>query len=315
MVRMKKYLIVVLVLGMTQILIGQVSLNIYHSDGETPFDCNNGVMLGESIKFVISSDSNEYWSGGLFISGQDRTLGTLVGRDLDPNTRDWTGSHFQAAGNSAKVTEWKDSAIFGFDFYTFYPKDPNSDPNSTATGDWFVIDYYADNIGDCNIGFYLYDHNANWHEPNYVITVHNVPTRNFNTDEQVDLLDYSVLASFWMATSCSGPNWCGGTDLNFDGYVDSYDLGLFAEYWCWGTSTPSVAEVGQMMGGEGSEMQMMMMQTQSAVSASTSPTQAKSDKIIGWLENLWVEDEEVRATISEEEWNGFIESVKYLAEY
>jgi hypothetical protein len=228
---------------MAQMLTGQVTLKTYQADGITPFDCNDGVMVGESIMLVISSDSNEYWGGGLFISGQDRLLGTLTGRNLDPNTRDWIDSHYEAAGNAAKVTAWKDSEIFGFDFYTYYPKDANSDPNSTSTGDWFVIDYYAEDIGDCNVGFY--DYSLSWYEPNYVITLHNVPTRNFNGDDQVDFLDYSMFASHWLATTCNEPNWCNGADLNFDSNVDYGDLGLFVEYWYWGPSSSGVEDANE----------------------------------------------------------------------
>ena len=150
-VTVKGFLTLTLVLGIAPIALGQISLNVYDADEITPFDCNGHTMVGTRLTLIVSSDSNDYWSGGLFITGQDRALGTLGGRDYDPNTRDWTGSHFEDAGDLAKVTEWRDSFIWGFDFYTFYPVNGNSEDNSTVPGDWFIIDYYADEVGECNV--------------------------------------------------------------------------------------------------------------------------------------------------------------------
>jgi hypothetical protein len=57
---------------------GQISLKVCQADGETPFDCNDDIMVGTRLALVISSDSNDYWSGGLFIAGQERAFGTLT---------------------------------------------------------------------------------------------------------------------------------------------------------------------------------------------------------------------------------------------
>ena len=200
---MKKLLVLILAFGMVPIAAGQITANVYEDDGETPFDCNNNIMVGTELTIIVSSDSNDYWGGGLFIEGQDRAFGTLAGRYYDPNTRDYTGSHFEDAGDFAKVTSWKDSLIWGFDLYTFYPVDSNSDSNSTAPGNWFIVDYKADEIGDCNVGFYDYD--ANWDEPNYLITFSHVPTRDFNGDKIVNMLDYALFASYWRTTDCNEP--------------------------------------------------------------------------------------------------------------
>jgi hypothetical protein len=222
------------VLGLIATADAQIAVEVYHADGTTPFDCNSEVMVGTKVVLVISSDSNEFWNGGLFIGGQDRVLGTLAGRDFDSNTGDWTSSHYDRAGDFARVTEWRDSSIWGFDFYTFYPVDGNSQNNTTQAGEWFVVDYYADAVGDCNVGFY--DYSTSWDEPNFYLTLSNVPTRDFKGDGVVDFLDFAILASEWGATTCSDPNWCKGTDLDFSGYVDWSDLGLFTKYWLWGPS-------------------------------------------------------------------------------
>jgi len=226
----KKLLALILALGIVPIAVGQIALEVRQADGETPFD-GNDIIVGTELTIIVSSDSNDYWSGGLFIAGQDRALGTLAARDYDPNTRDWTGSHYEDAGDLPRVTAWKDSEIWGFDLYTFYPVDGNSNNNSTVAGDWFIIDYYADEVGDCNVGFY--DYNISWDDPNYCIGFSHVPTRDFNNDKTVNLLDYAVLASYWLVEDCNDTNWCDGADLDLDGDVDFDDLGLFVEYWPW----------------------------------------------------------------------------------
>ncbi len=233
----KKLLTLILALAIVPIAAGQVTLKVYEADAVTPFDCNDNIMVGTRLTLIVSSDSNDYWSGGLFIAGEDRALGTLAGRSYDPNTRDWTDSHYEAAGDLAKVTAWKDSSIWGFDLYSFYPVysvDGNSEDSSTVPGDWFIIDYYADEVGDCNVGFY--DYSISWDDPNYDITFSHIPTRDLNSDEVVNFGDFAIFASQWNTTDCNDPNWCAGADLNRDADVDYNDLGLFVEFWLWPTS-------------------------------------------------------------------------------
>lgn len=228
---MKKLLVSILVLGIVAIAAGQITLEVCETDGETTFDCNDDIMVGSRLTIIVSSDSNDYWSGGLFIAGQDRAFGTLAGRDLDPNTRDWTGSRYENAGDFAKVTAWKDSSIWGFDLYTFYPVDGNSEDNSTVPGNWFIIDYEADKVGDYNVGFY--DYSISWDDPNYFLSFSHSPTRDLNGDGKVNFIDFAIFASKWNATDCGDPNWCDGADLDRDSDVDYNDLGLFADYWLW----------------------------------------------------------------------------------
>jgi len=236
----KKLLVLILALGIVPIAAAQITLEVCEADGETPFDCNDDIMAGTKLTLIVSSDSNDYWSGGLFIEGQDRAYGTLTGRDLEPNTRDWTGSHYKDAGDFAKVTAWKDSSIWGFDLYTFYPVDGNSESNSTVAGDWFIIDYEADEVGDCSVGFY--DYNISWDDPDYYISFFYVPTRDLNSDKKVNFGDFAIFASQWSTPDCNDPNWCDGADLNLDGDVDYNDLGLFVQYWLWGASDTEPGE-------------------------------------------------------------------------
>ena len=235
----KSFLILTLVLCIVPIALGQVSLKVYEADGVTPFDCNSEIMVGDQLVLVISSDSNDNGSFGWYIVGQDRTRGTLGGRGLDPNdpnARDYTESHLLNAGDLAKVTAWRDSYKWGYDLYTFlpfYPFDNNMVDDSTFPGDWFVIDYYAIKPGDCDVGFYIYNENEGWDEPNYIITFHNAPTRDFDSDGVVNFRDFATLSLHWNDTGCGDPNWCAGADIDRDGDVDNKDLGLFVEYWLW----------------------------------------------------------------------------------
>lgn len=232
---MKKLVILTFILGIAPIVFGQVSLQVYEADEVTPFDCNSNVMAGSKLVLIVSSDSNDCWSGGLYITGQERLLGTLAGRDKDPDSRDWTGSRYTDAGDFAIVTAWKDSDMFGYDFYTFYPVDGYSEANSTVPGDWFIIDYFADEVGECNVGFYDYD--ISWTEPNYLVIFSNVPTRDLNSDDVVDFHDFALFSSRWNGSDCGDPDWCAGADIDRNGDVDHKDLCLFVEYWLWPDSS------------------------------------------------------------------------------
>jgi hypothetical protein len=213
-------------------------------DGLTPYDCNKPVMVGVELPIVVISDSNDFWSGGLFIEDQNRTTGYLEARGHDPNRLlydpnrsqygvtpyigDFKGSHLSNTGKSARVTSWEDSLIQGFDLYTTEINDSNFAP-----GQWFVIDYTAGEVGDCNIG--LYDYSLSWTEPQQYIKIKNVSSRNFDQDpnHNVNFSDFAVFSSKWLAIDCNEPNFCEGIDLNQDSAVDYNDLGLFVSYWLW----------------------------------------------------------------------------------
>ncbi|AQQ69908.1 hypothetical protein SMSP2_00242 [Limihaloglobus sulfuriphilus] len=49
-------------------------------------------------------------------------------------------------------------------------------------------------------------------------------------DDYVDYRDAAVMAGQWLQ-SCSGPDWCGGCDLNESGNVDVADLEILVENW------------------------------------------------------------------------------------
>jgi len=256
------------------------------------------------------------WSapGSQLLSAQTATrTATITGAVA---ARDYTDSHYEDAGGFAKVTGWKDSSIWGFDLYTFYPVDGNSESNSTVAGDWFIIDYKADKVGDCNVGFY--DYSINWDDPNYFLSFSHIPTRDLNFNEVVNFVDFAIFASQWDATDHNDPNWCDGADLNRDSDVDYNDLGLFLDYWLWGVPVMEAGEDSSsqqtMADGMGGMQEFQQSQSVQEIAIDEQPITIDEqpidiNEIVRWLEELWVQ-EETKEIFSEAEWQEFIDSVK-----
>lgn len=231
---MKKLMLFVPFFCMVSVAVGEVSTRVCVADGNTPVelpvpDANfphlyGDFMVGTKLTFIVSSDANGYWVGDLVIEGEDRDYGMLSARDYNEVTRDWEGSRSKAAGDTARVWDWEESGIDGFnlsgDIY-----------GNAVPGDWFIIDYTATNIGDCNVGFYEYDPpTGNDILINYLGFTH-VRTRDFDKSTNVDFSDFAILASYWRESDCNDPDWCGGADLDTDGNVDFNDVKLFTGYW------------------------------------------------------------------------------------
>jgi len=211
-------------LGMVTLATAAVTLDVYESDGVTLFDHRN-IRVGTELKLIVSSDSNDLWSGGLFLNKENRDLGYLYGNGYDPNTRDWADCHYSNAGSEPYVCAWEDSLIQGFDLFTSLEED-------AEPGDWFMVNYVALAPGEPNVGFY--DYAASWYDPNAFVFLHQVPRTDFNTDGIVNLLDYSLLAFCWLQEDCTDPEGCLRADMDGDAAVDVNDLFLFADSWLWG---------------------------------------------------------------------------------
>ena len=217
---MKRLILLVLFLGMASVAAGEVSTRVCLADGNTPFlpvDPNfphvyPDIMVGTRLTIIISSDTAEEWGGGLFIPDEDKDYGFLSSALCLP-----------AAGEGADAFRWDDPNIHGFDLYTGF--------TGIEVGDWFIVDYNATDIGDCNMGFYDYGGPGSIEYPEYNLVFSHVRTRDFNKDTKVDFGDLAMFTSYWLAPDCNDPNWCEGTDLDTDGNVDFYDFALFANYW------------------------------------------------------------------------------------
>lgn len=224
---MRKVVLLILVFSIASIAKGEISTKVCLSDGNTlfppvepnlPYIIYPDIMVGTKLTIIIWSDVNEYWENGgsLVLEEEDmNTVGNIYGRGCEfgecPN------SILPDAGAWAVVYE----AYLDPGFEIYGGEEPNA-------GDWFIFDYNALDIGDCNIEFY-----DNVFEPNLACTLvfHHVRTRDFNGDTTVDFFDYAMLASHWQVTDCNDPDWCQGADLDISGSVDVNDLMLFCEFW------------------------------------------------------------------------------------
>jgi len=200
------------------------------ANGKTPFlpvEANLPVikypriMVGTKLTIIVNSDANGFWPCDVAIRGDDRNYGVLSARDFNKSTRHYDGSIFKAAiGKGGYVSLWIDvlTETEGFS----YTGDP-----CAVSGDWFIIDYKAINIGKCNVGLY------EWFsiDPIYDVCFSHVRSRDLNKDTEVNFTDFVEFASYWQVADCNDPNWCEGSDLDLDGDVDISDLMLFAEYW------------------------------------------------------------------------------------
>ncbi len=216
---MKKITILLVFFSMTSPALGEVSTRVCLTDGNTPFEYQD-IMVGTKLSIVVYSDVAEDWfaGGALVIEGEDmQERGELHGRDCEFG--ECPGSCLPDAGEWATVWE---TFFPGIGFELGYVDGPNA-------GDWYIIDYEAIDIGDCNVIFYDYD--VNDFDPVEIIPFHHVRTRDFNDDTIVNFADFAVLASYWQVTDCNEQNQCEGADLDTNGKVDANDLRLFCEYW------------------------------------------------------------------------------------
>jgi hypothetical protein len=183
------------------------------------------IMVGTQLVIIIDSNEVGYWSGGLYINGQDRNYGILSARDFNEISRDWDGSHLMAAGKEAHINSWADDSKKGFDFYS----------DDAIPGKWFLIDYNAIKTGTCNIGFYEYDYNNpySFFEPIYNLTFNQVPTRDFTKDNIVNFKDFASLTSFWHKKQAdfNDSDWHSEFDFDKDKRIDVNDLILFTDFW------------------------------------------------------------------------------------
>ena len=227
---MKRVALMILIFGIPSVAAGEVSTRVCLADGNTPFlpiDSNfphvyPDIMVGTRLTIIVSSDTAEYFWGGLTIAGTNLNYGSLSARDYNENTLDWEGSRFEAAGTGARVYTYIDPPDNEYGFQL-------CGHSSAVPGDWFIIDYNSINVGDCNVAYY--DFNNEPFSPIYYLEFSHVRTRDFNNDTKVDFADFAILASYWQVTNCQDRDSCEGADLDTDGDVDRNDLKLFADYW------------------------------------------------------------------------------------
>jgi hypothetical protein len=73
-----------------------------------------------------------------------------------------------------------------------------------------------------------------WTDLGYQTTlVCEIPPMDLNNDGMLNFSDFAIFAFYWMDDTCSGPDWCEGSDSDYSGRVDFVDLLNFVDYWLW----------------------------------------------------------------------------------
>lgn len=240
-------IVIAVCLSIAPVVVAQVRPSVFLNDGETPvppIDPNYphiypDIMVGTKLTIIVDSNVAEYWSGSLAIEDANMDYGVLSCRECNDIFIDCDGSLLPAAGDGAEIWLWDYFGVHGYDLYTH--------SRSVMSGDWFIIDYVATNVGICHVGFY--DHSVDRFKPIHYLTFSHVPTRDFTGDTVVDFGDFALLASYWQATTCGDPDWCEGTDLDWDQDVDFGDVSLFADYWLEKTEQSDVTHCNMPLAG------------------------------------------------------------------
>lgn len=254
---MKRLLVLVLAATVTPMAAAKVWVTVYQYDGKTPLaavdanhpDVYRDIMVGMRLTLVISSDAAGKWGGDLELSQDDAPYGTLSGRGLTPPPpgvidayATYPGSCLDAAGTKATVQGWVDSYSIGLDLDNDARSYPTGRGHPAYPGDWFVVDYYAEQTGSCSIRLYAAGPVGPIISPSLppvvgpstllqTLSFTHVPSRDFNGDTVVDFKDFARLAAHWRCpiNPQSGPE--AALDLKADGQVDLSDLASFCNYW------------------------------------------------------------------------------------
>lgn len=220
----------------------RVWTTVYHHDEKTPLEAVDpdhptiyrDIMTGTHLTIVVKSDQGGYWYGSLLVRQENGPCGVLEARG--PQVKPWSypESCLYAAGDDAWVYSMVGPEGHGFQFgstadWPFY--------RAAAPGDWFILDYYAQQTGPCRVDFYDYD--ADFFTPMETRYFNHVPSRDFNTDRIVDLKDFALLASRWRSATAPDPsNRDAALDLDADRSIDANDLSLFGDFWLERTEAP-----------------------------------------------------------------------------
>jgi hypothetical protein len=240
---MKKLLVPALVAALTPVAAGKAWVTVYQHDGKTPLAAVDAdhpnvfreIMVGTRLTLVVSSDSNEYWLGGLLLSWADANDARLTGRGLtppapgsQPRFSAYKDSVLNAAGTKAYVRDIGGIDTIGLELHTDIFPYIEGGGHPAYPGDWFIVDYYAEQVGIYNVE--LYD----WTSSEVLLqtlSFTHAPSRDFNHDTIVDFQDFARFASGWRSAADPGSGPTADFDLNADSRVDLADLASFSRYW------------------------------------------------------------------------------------
>jgi hypothetical protein len=241
---MRKLVVLALAVALTPVAGAKVWTTVYRCDETTPLaavDPNRpavyrDIMVGTRLVFVVSSDTGGYWQGGLRLSWDDAEYATVSGRGYIAPTPgapvklpNYAGSCLDAAGTQANARPFQDIRGIGFELRTTITGS-RTGVQPTVPGDWFILDYRAEQVGSCEVG--LYNLSVSYDVPIDTLAFTHVPSRDFNGDALVDFKDFALLASHQGGPVNKDPNDPDSAfDLNGDAKVDLGDFALFSEYW------------------------------------------------------------------------------------
>lgn len=222
--RMLAMMVVVLVLSTGTS--ARVWTTVYRCDERTPLapvDPNHPhvyaeIMVGTKLAIVIASDTDDFWWGTLEYPRDCEMRMSLTARGRIPT---YEGSCLPAAGDGAEMYPIVGPQSLGFEFLNGFDPLP---------GDWFILDYCAEQVGSCELR--LYDLDFAWDVPIEVLSFAHVPSCDFTGDNLVDFEDFALLT-----LRMSSPRGLAASetdcafDLNSDRCVDFYDLVQFSGHW------------------------------------------------------------------------------------
>jgi len=214
-------------------------------DGKTPLevvDPNDptifrDIMIGTRLAIVIRSDRSEGFSGSLSMTWEDAVYGDLVARGTPDVFWNYPNSTLYDAGSDACTWLMDDFVSHGFQFTNTYAPMPDPRLRYAVAGDWFIVDYYALQVGLCQVDFYNWE--MDLYVPQATLLFRHVPTRDFNADRIVDLNDFAILAAHWRCPVDANPNTPDAAfDFDADRRIDVNDLVFFNKFWLERSDTP-----------------------------------------------------------------------------
>jgi hypothetical protein len=265
-----------------------------------------------------ASYDNSTFQSTLTDSGASWAVNELAGRFVNPDTNQALQFFIVSNGvNTIKV--WSDvTDIAGEgDSYYIYDYHLTADSNCIDTGD---PDYNPDpNMKDIDGELRVFDGDDNG---TGIVDMgadeYYWSPADFNSDGLVNFFDYALIANVWLTTPNEVNYYDDIYDLVDNDRIDNNDLARFCEDWLWQTAWAKTFPFAyQTMGcgmgksmGESPGLTQEFLPSPSANREQPELTAADIEEIIKWLEDLWLTNEEVRKTISEDDWLKFIESVK-----
>jgi len=285
---------------------------IVHNENEgIKFSGDNAPDIDNCILWHNNSD------GGL---GQISNCCAEYSCITDPNDPDGVG---QGASTPDENGNIRCDPNFSYEFgkYGYYHLDPGSD----------CVDGGNDSVVDPN-GFGEYDIDGDErivgdHVDMGADEVACDDVSNpldWTADGIVNLHDFYFISAAWFTQDPCAPweptdpdlidNWDSRCDLDGDYIIDIDDLALFCDEWLWQACWFN-DDTWMMMGMDGGAMAAAPVTEQTILE--TKPPHVMTiweeiklvEESIDWLEKVWLEDENLRKEVSEEEWKEFINSL------